>query len=178
MNPTAIYSKTGKGVQEASGKTSVLSRGDRAILAAIDGKISLQQLSAKFDRAADANFFALIRKMDADGFIREVSPGTVQRGAANAPRPTPSKPPPRPVAGGGGAEDLDFTQIFSTPPRIDRPSVPASRARASAPPSKDPMVAAREAAEQRARAEREAAAKAQAAEKAAMMSTQQVRMDA
>src|SRR3970282_951417 len=122
MNPSAIYSKTGKGVQEASGKTSTLSRADRAILAALDGQVTPQQLSAKFDRAADEKFFALIRKMDADGFIREVSPGTVQRGAANAPRPTPSKPTPKP-AGGGGAEDLDFTQIFSTPPRIERPSV-------------------------------------------------------
>ena len=109
MNLTAIYSKTGKGVQEASGKTSVLSRGDRAILAAIDGKISLQQLSAKFDRRADESFYALIRKMDADGFIREVSPGTVQRGAANAPRTVPPKPTAKP-AGGGGVEDLDFTQ--------------------------------------------------------------------
>ena len=86
MNPTAIYSKTGKGVQEASGKTSFLSRGDRAILAAIDGKMSVQQLGAKFDRAGDDKFIAILRKMDADGFIREVSPGTVQRGAANAPR--------------------------------------------------------------------------------------------
>jgi hypothetical protein len=178
MNPSAIYSKTGKGVQEASGKTSTLSRGDRAILAAIDGKITLKQLSAKFDRAADEKFFSLIRKMDADGFIREVSPGTVQRGAANAPRPTPSKPTPKP-AGGGGGEDLDFTQIFSTPPKIDRPSEPVSRAPASTPPiSKDPMAAARDAAEQRARAEREAKAKAEAAEKAAFMSTQQFRVDA
>ncbi len=181
MNPNAIYSKTGKGVQEASGKTSFLARSDRAILAAIDGKITLQQLGAKFDRAADDKFFALIRKMDADGFIREVSAGTVQRGAANAPRATPSKPSPKPASGGGGGEDLDFTQIFSAPPKAGpaskAPSQPPSRA-PSQPPSKDPMVAAREAAEQRARAEREAKAKAEAAEKAAMMSTQQVRMDA
>jgi hypothetical protein len=176
MNPTAIYSKTGKGVQEASGKTNLLSRGDRAILSAIDGKLSLQQLSAKFDRAADEKFFAVIRKMDADGFIREVSPGTVQRGAANAPRTVPPKPAPKPA--GGGGEDLDFTQIFSAPPKMDRPSVPASRPPPSAPSSKDPMAAARDAAEQRARAEREAKAKAAAEEKAAMLSTQQVRMDA
>lgn len=177
MNPSAIYSKTGKGVQEASGKTSFLSRGDRAILAAIDGKMNLQQLSAKFDRRADESFFGLIRKMDADGFIREVSAGTMQRGAANAPRSTQSKPQSKPAA--GGAEDLDFTQIFSAPPKMDRPSVaPASKAPPSVPSSKDPMAAAREAAEQRARTEREAKAKAEAAEKAAMMSTQQFRLDA
>jgi hypothetical protein len=176
MTPNAIYSKTGKGVQEASGKTSLLSRGDRAILAAIDGKISLQQLSAKFDRRADEAFFGLIRKMDADGFIREVSAGTVQRGAANAPRTVPPKPASKPA--GGGGEDLDFTQIFSQPPKIDRPSVPASKPPAGAPSSKDPMAAARDAAEQRTRAEREAKAKADAAAKADMMSTQQFRLDA
>jgi hypothetical protein len=172
MNPNAIYSKTGKGVQEASGKTSALSRGDRAVLAAIDGKLTLLQLSARFDRAADDRFFALIRKMDADGFIREVSPGTVQRGAANAPRP--SKPPPKPAAGGG--EDLDFTQIFSAPPKTERPSVAPPSV---APPiSKDPMVAAREVAEARARAEREAKAKADAAAKAMIDSTNKMRIDA
>ena len=174
MNPSAIYSKTGKGVQEASGKTSTLSRGDRAILAAIDGKTSLQQLAARFDRAADERFFALIGKMDLDGFIREVSPGTVQRGAANAPRAAPSKPTPKPAAGGG--EDLDFTQIFSTPPKTGRPSVAPPSV---APPiSKDPMAAAREMAEARARAEREAKAKADAEAKATIDSTNKMRIDA
>ena len=79
MNPTAIYSKTGKGVQEASGKTSFLSRGDRAILAAIDGKMSVQQLGAKFDRAGDDKFIAILRKMDADGFMRDDSDGSPLR---------------------------------------------------------------------------------------------------
>ena len=115
MNPSAIYSKTGKGVQEASGKTSQLSRGDRAILSAIDGKTTLRDLGAKFDRAPDEKFFALIRKMDADGFIREVNPGMSQRGAANAPKAATSRPAAPPPAGGG--EELDFTQIFSAPRR-------------------------------------------------------------
>jgi len=157
MNPSAIYSKTGKGVQEASGKTSHLSRGDRAILSAIDGKITLKELSAKFDRAPDERFLALIRKMDQEGFIREVSPGTMQRGAANAPKPTagaPSKPAARSPDVTG--HDLDFTQIFSAPPKLEKPSAPPS----------DPMAAARHEAEMRARAEREAKAKAEAAAKA------------
>jgi hypothetical protein len=181
MNPTSIYSKTGKGVQEASGKTSFLSRGDRAILAAIDGKTTVQQLGKKFDRAADDKFMALLQKMDAEGFIREVSPGTVQRGAANAPRPAapagPKSVPTKPAGGGGAGEDLDFTQIFSAPPKMEKPPA-AAPSKPPPTPSKDPMAAAREAAEQRARAEREAKAKAEAAEKAAMMSTQQFRLDA
>ena len=182
MNPSAIYSKTGKGVQEASGKTSHLSRGDRAILSAIDGKINLKDLSAKFDRAPDERFFALIRKMDQEGFIREVSPGTVQRGAANAPRPSVSKPSvPAPSTSGGG-DELDFTQIFSAPPKLEKPSAPASRP--AAPPSKpaappsDPMAAARHEAEMRARAEREAKARAEAAAKATSDSAMKERLEA
>jgi hypothetical protein len=167
MNPTSIYSKTGKGVQEASGKTSQLPRGDRAILSAIDGKTTLRDLSAKFDRALDERFFALIRKMDADGFIREVNPGVAQRGAANAPRPAPAKPPPA----SGGGEDLDFTQIFSAPPKQERPPAPAAS-------GGDPMAAARQEAEMRQRAEREAKARADAAAKASVDSTQKFRMDA
>ena len=48
MNPTAIYSKTGKGVQESSGKTSLLSRADRAVLTQIDGKTTFADLQIKF----------------------------------------------------------------------------------------------------------------------------------
>jgi hypothetical protein len=182
MNPSAIYSKTGKGVQEASGKTSHLSRGDRAILSAIDGKVNLKDLSAKFDRAPDERFFALIRKMDQEGFIREVSPGTLQRGAANAPRPSVSKPSvPTPSSSGGG-DELDFTQIFSAPPKLEKPSAPASKP--AAPPSKpaappsDPMAAARHEAEMRARAEREAKQKAEAAAKATSDAGMKERLEA
>ena len=48
MNPTAVYSKTGKGVGEASGKSSLLSRADRAVLASIDGKTTFADLQIKF----------------------------------------------------------------------------------------------------------------------------------
>ena len=168
MNPSAIYSKTGKGVQEASGKTSQLSRGDRAILAAIDGKTSLKELSAKFDRAPDDKFFSLIRKLDADGFIREVSPGMAERGAARVSKPAASAPAAPAAAPKAAGEDLDFTQIFSAPPKMEKPAAAGG----------DPMAAAREAAEARARAEREAKAKAEAAAKANIDSTQKFRLDA
>ena len=164
MNTSAIYSKTGKGVQEASGKTSQLSRGDRAILSAIDGKINLKDLSAKFDRAPDDKFLGLIKKLDADGFIREVNPGVAQRGAANAPRPAAAKPAPP----SGAGEELDFTQIFSAPPKQAKPAAPAG----------DPMAAARHEAEMRQRAEREAKAKAEAAAKATTDAGMKERLDA
>jgi hypothetical protein len=167
MNPSSIYSKTGKGVQEASGKTSQLSRGDRAILAAIDGKTNLKELSAKFDRAPDEKFFSLIRKLDADGFIREVSPGMAERGAARVSKSAPSSVPA--AAPKSAGEDLDFTQIFSAPPKMEKPPAPAGG---------DPMAAARQEAEMRARAEREAKAKAEAAAKAMLDNTQKFRLDA
>ena len=50
MNPTAVFSKSGKGVQEASGKTSHLSRADRAVLAAFDGKITVADVAEKVDQ--------------------------------------------------------------------------------------------------------------------------------
>ena len=59
MNPSAIFSKTGKGVQETGGKTSHLSRADRAVLAAIDGKTTLGEVSKKFEKYAPDKFDAL-----------------------------------------------------------------------------------------------------------------------
>src|SRR5215831_12451260 len=87
MNPTAIYSKSGKGVQEASGKTSLLSRGDRAILSAIDGRATLGDVATKVGKGWNPDFEKLINQLDKDGFIREVSPGAAPapaKGAAQA----------------------------------------------------------------------------------------------
>ena len=53
MNPTAIFSKSGKGVQEASGKTSHLSRPDRAVLSAIDGRATLADVAQKVGKKFD-----------------------------------------------------------------------------------------------------------------------------
>src|SRR3954465_8541120 len=75
MNPTAIYSKSGKGVQEASGKTSLLQRGDRVVLAAIDGRATLGEVAQKVGKTFDAGFQSLISQLDKNGFVREVSSG-------------------------------------------------------------------------------------------------------
>ena len=84
FNPRAIFSKTGKGVQEASGKTSHLSRADRAVLSAIDGKTMLSDVSAKFEKLSADKFDALIHLLDKDGFIREVSSGQAAAPASSA----------------------------------------------------------------------------------------------
>ena len=54
MNASAIYSKSGKGVQEASGKTNTLARSDRAVLSAIDGRATLADVAQKVGKSFDA----------------------------------------------------------------------------------------------------------------------------
>ncbi len=129
MSPSAIYSKSGKGVQEASGKTSQLARGDRAVLSAIDGKMTLAEVADKIGKPFDARFEELIGKLDKDGFVRQVSAG------APAPASTPARPgaakPAAPAAKAPG-EDLDFT--------IAVPSPKAPAPKAAMPPPAPPVA--------------------------------------
>ena len=135
MNPTAIYSKSGKGVQEASGKTSLLQRADRAVLAAIDGRATLADVAQKVGKAFDPAFQALITKLDKDGFIREVSAGASP--AAAPPKPAAAKPAAKPAGKAdstGG--DLDFSSLGlaskpANPP--SRPAAPPPKPAAAAP---------------------------------------------
>src|SRR5215210_2625295 len=109
MNPRAIYSKSGKGVQEASGKTSLLKRPDRAVLSAIDGRANLTEVAQKVGKAFDAAFQSLITQLDRDGFIREVSAGA-GAAAASGSRPMAAKPAARPTPAPSAdlGADLDF----------------------------------------------------------------------
>ncbi|MBW8905425.1 MAG: hypothetical protein JF611_07130, partial [Betaproteobacteria bacterium] len=112
MNPTAIYSKSGKGVQEASGKTSLLQRGDRVVLAAIDGRATLGEVAQKVGKTFDAGFQSLISQLDKNGFVREVSSGAAPAKPAVSPpsRPPAAKPAARP-AGQDAGGDLDFSSL-------------------------------------------------------------------
>ncbi|HEY5896896.1 MAG TPA: hypothetical protein VIV54_04975 [Burkholderiales bacterium] len=179
MNPTAIYSKSGKGVQEASGKTSLLPRPDRAVLSAIDGRATLAEVAQRVGRPFDAALEGLIAKLDKDGFIREVSSGV----AAPAPKPAagpisrPGAAAKQPAPSGPASDfgDLDFSALApskpaSAPPRPaappPRPAAPPSRPAAPPPPPPAPaqpakdqgsatLAKAREEAEARAQAERD-----------------------
>src|SRR5918999_3834876 len=132
MNPSAIYSKSGKGVQEAAGKTSHLSRPDRAVLSAIDGRTTLAEVAEKVGKTFDADFARLIATLDKGGFIREVSAGTAgpapRPGARRAPKPAPTVPMDE-------ASDLDFTTALSMPKGRATPP-PQAPPRATPPPPK------------------------------------------
>ncbi len=120
MKPTAIYSKTGKGVQEASGKTSNLSRADRAVLSAIDGKSNIGALYKKFEKTPQARFDQLVDRLEREGYIREASSGvTSAPSTSRSSAPPPSKPM-------DVVSDLDFTGVFTpvTPPASSPSSVP------------------------------------------------------
>jgi hypothetical protein len=125
MNPTAIYSKSGKGVQEASGKTSLLQRGDRAVLAAIDGRATLADVAQKVGKPYDAAFQKTIAQLDRDGFIRQLAAGAP---TAAPPKPAAAapvaKPAPKPAAKApeGSLGDLDFSTLGASKP----PSRPAA----------------------------------------------------
>jgi len=175
LNPRAIFSKTGKGVQEASGKTSHLSRGDRAVLKEIDGKTTLADIALKFEKISADKFDALVQQLDKDGFVREVSSGVaaepitpLRRGATPPPPPkaAPKAPSPAPApSGGGGGEDfLDFTQAISLPPKgaPAAPKAPAIDLAASARAEAEKKAKEQAATDYRAREEAEAKAKAEA----------------
>ena len=170
MNGSSICSKTGKGMLEASGKSSVLSRADRAVLAQVDGKTTLSEISKKFDKIPEAKFFQLLEQLAKDGFVREVA-------SSAAPAPSAPKPaaPASPPAAADSDEDLDFTAAVAPPPKPAAPKPPmdlAAHARAASERSaqEDPLnFKARQDAEaklalgaQRAKIEAEVRAKAAA----------------
>jgi hypothetical protein len=139
MNATAVYSKSGKGVQEAAGKTSQLSRPDRAVLAAIDGRASLADVAQKVGRAFDNTFKLLIAQLDRDGFIREVSSASAAAGPAASRPAAPARPagrPSAPTAPLNPDSDLDFTVTMPAAKRSAPLPPPQPPPRAPAPPPK------------------------------------------
>src|SRR3989454_4344852 len=124
MRPNAIYSKSGKGVQEASGKTSLLKREHRAVPAGIDGWATLADVAQKSGNAYDNDFQRLIVQLDKDGFIREVSSGAAAGPAAAGAKPAGKL---------DTAIDLDFSSLASsqkanTAPQPTAPPPPAPKA--------------------------------------------------
>lgn len=169
MNPSAIFSKTGKGVQEASGKTSHLSRADRNVLKEIDGKTPLADVAVKFEKLSADKFDALIQQLDKDGFIREVSSGAAEPAAP--PRrftaPPPRTPPPASRAAPPPADDgevLDFTQAIKLPPKGPAVDLAAASHAEAERKAKEQAFdyKARQEAEAKAKAEAEAKARAEA----------------
>ena len=172
VNLSAIFSKTGKGVQEASGKTSQLSRADRSVLSAIDGKTALAEVQKKFEKLAGPKFEALIQQLDKDGFTREVSSGTEQPAAPVGRAAPPRAAPPKSPASDSGEDALDFTQAIKVPrgsaatpskaPPLDLAAASRAETERKAKEQQAFDYKARQETEAKAKAEAEARAKAEA----------------
>ena len=108
MNRRTILTKTGKGLMEATGKSSDLSRDLRNILKEIDGKASVSQLLKKFEKVSERELGEALRNLVRDGYVREFI-GQQDEG----PR-APTGRSPQSQAGSG--QDLDFTDFNPVKP--------------------------------------------------------------
>jgi len=198
MKPSTIYSKSGKGVQEASGKTSLLKRADRAVLSAIDGRATLGEVAQKVGKSFDGEFEKLIAQLDKDGFVREVTAAAASssqsRPAVATLKPAAKAPAAKSSSSSsGGADDLDFTTIMPAIKPAARPLAPAaapSKAQVSdaalrAKEQESALYKARQEAEAKAQAERdrvkqeaEAKARAEAEAKARLDAENRLREEA
>ena len=175
MNASAIYSKSGKGVQEASGKTSHLARSDRAVLAAIDGRATLADVAQKVGKTFDPTFEKLIESLDKGGFIREVSAGVAAPATA---KPAAGKPAAKAAGPVDPASDLDFTTALSIP-KSKAPPPPAAKATAIPPAPPPPSAAEKAKAEKAAKEQQDAFARArEEAERKAAAERERVKAEA
>jgi hypothetical protein len=145
MNRRSILTKTGKGLMEATGKTSNLSRDLRNILKEIDGKVSVSELLEKFERMGEAKLLEALTGMEREGYLREF---VGKQDEGQGPRLPVSRGPGSQSLGDGS--DLDFTAF--TPAKPNAKAAEEARLQAQA------QEIARQA--QATRAREEAAAKA------------------
>src|SRR5471030_625879 len=151
MDRRTIFTKTAKGLMEATGKTSVLSRDMRAVLKEIDGKATVGEVQNKLRTVPEAKLQDALKVLAKNDFIREFTP------AAQT-----AVPPPRAPAARDDL-DLDFTVAIPTLSTITKQAEEAAKQIAQAAAAADAAARAKAEAEARARAAAaEAAARARA----------------
>jgi len=111
MDRRTIITKTGKGLMEATGKTSNLSRDLRNILKEIDGQVSVSALSKKLDDLTEPKLLEALGRLEKEGYLREFfgqqDDGPPSRPAAHAATPR---------AGPAPGADLDFSDLAAKVP--------------------------------------------------------------
>src|SRR5258706_12144921 len=158
MNRRSILTKTGKGLMEATGKTSNLSRDQRNILKEIDGKVSVSELSDKFEKMGEPRLLEALSSMEREGYLREFI-GKQEEGprvpVGRAPSAAPSQ-----------AGDLDFTAFTPAKPNAKAAEEARLHAQAQEIARQAQATRAREEVAAKARAEMAAPARAEAEHKA------------
>ena len=149
MDRQTVFTKTAKGMMEATGKTSALSRDMRALLKEIDGKATVGDVQAKLGKVPEAKLKEALQVLAKSDFIREF------KQPQTAAPPSGAVPPPRAAE---GDMDLDFTMAIPTLSSAVGKAEEEARQKAEV---------ARAKAEADARAKQEAEARARAAAAAA-----------
>jgi len=99
MDSKTVFTKTARGLLEATGKTSVLSRDMRALLKEIDGKVTLAEAQAKLGKVPQARLQQALQVLVKNDFIREFRQAQTAAPAQSA---------------AGVDTDLDFTVAIPT----------------------------------------------------------------
>ena len=160
MNRRSILTKTGKGLMEATGKTSALSRDLRNILKEIDGKVSVSELMKTFSKMTEPELLESLKTMEREGYLREFV-GKQEE----VPRPSVPRAPTAPSPADSG-EDLDFTAFTPAKPSAKTNEDARLQAQAQEIARQAQATRAREEAAAKARAEVAARARAEAEHKA------------
>ncbi|MCX7140998.1 MAG: hypothetical protein NT123_07865, partial [Proteobacteria bacterium] len=155
MDRKTIFTKTAKGLNEATGKTSVLSRDMRALLKELDGRATVADMQAKFAKLPEAKLQEALQVLAKSEFIRELA----QNVKPAEPAVKPAAPTPAPAA---GDIDLDFTMAIPTLSSISKIAEDAAREQAQAAAASEAAARAKAEAEARVKAAAEAAARAKA----------------
>jgi hypothetical protein len=164
MNRRSILTKTGKGLMEATGKTSALSRDLRNILKEIDGKVSVSELMRKFSKMTEPELLEALKSMEREGYLREFVGKQDE-----APRPSIPRTPTSPSSADSG-EDLDFTAFT--------PAKPSAKTNEDAKLQTQAQEIARQAQATRAREEAAARARAEVAARARAEAEHRARLSA
>ena len=158
MDSQTIFTKTAKGLMEATGKTSALSRDLRALLREIDGKATVAEVQARFDRMSEAKLLEALQGLANDDYVREFT-RSVQTPARP---PRSAAPPPRTSSTESEGEDLDFTAAIPPASTTAKLAEEAARQKAQERAAAEAAARARAEVEARAKAAAEAAARAKA----------------
>src|SRR5467141_2095152 len=160
MNRRSILTKTGKGLMEATGKTSDLARDLRNILKEIDGKVSVSELLRAFSKMTEPELLEALKSMEREGYLREFVGKQDE-----APRPSVPRAPTAPAPADSG-EDLDFTAFTPAKPSAKTSDDARLQTQAQEIARQAQATRAREEAAAKARAEVAARARAEAEHKA------------
>lgn len=175
MNRRTVLTKTGKGLMEATGKSSNLSRDLRNILKEIDGTVSVSELLKKFEEIPQRELGEALRNLVRDGYVREFV------GQQDVGPRAPTGRSPAPPASAGAGEDLDFTDFTPAKPSAGTGENEALRAPAreiAAKAQAEAQVRAQAEALDQARREAEERQRREAEEKARREAEARARIDA